>query len=131
MTNKDVTNDFLNHAEYDMKTAKAMLDAGRYIYVTFMLEQAVEKLLKAIYVKELKQTPPYIHKLKKIAENLSIINELDEAQLALFDELSAYYIASRYGETIDLLRKKFKKKNTEELFNKTKDMYKWLKSKLK
>ncbi|HOD41057.1 MAG TPA: HEPN domain-containing protein [Candidatus Wallbacteria bacterium] len=114
-----------------MKTAKAMLDAGRYIYVTFMLEQAVEKLLKAIYVKELKQTPPYIHKLKKIAENLSIINELDEAQLALFDELSAYYIASRYGETIDLLRKKFKKKNTEELFNKTKDMYKWLKSKLK
>jgi len=131
VTNKDVTNDFLNHAEYDMKTAKAMLDAGRYIYVTFMLEQAVEKLLKAIYVKELKQTPPYIHKLKKIAENLSIINELDEAQLALFDELSAYYIASRYGETIDLLRKKFKKKNTEELFNKTKDMYKWLKSKLK
>ena len=32
-------------AEYDLVTAEAMLFSGRYLYVVFMCQQAVEKLV--------------------------------------------------------------------------------------
>jgi HEPN domain-containing protein len=42
-------------SEYDLLTAKSMLDTKRYLYVAFMCHQSIEKLLKAysteIYIK--------------------------------------------------------------------------------
>ncbi len=37
-------------AKYDLETAKAMLAAGRYLYVVFMCQQAIEKLVKGLHV---------------------------------------------------------------------------------
>ena len=42
-------------AEYDLGTAKAMLDTGRYLYVGYMCQQAPEKLLKAIIAQQNKE----------------------------------------------------------------------------
>ena len=39
---------WLERSKYDLETAKAMLDTRRYLYVAYMCQQAVEKLLKAI-----------------------------------------------------------------------------------
>lgn len=36
-------------AEYDLATAEAMLETGRYFYVGFMCHQVIEKILKAHY----------------------------------------------------------------------------------
>lgn len=33
-------------ATYDLETAEAMLASGRYLYVVFMCQQAIEKLMK-------------------------------------------------------------------------------------
>ena len=35
-------------ADYDIATAKAMLQTGRYLYVGFMGQQTIEKALKGI-----------------------------------------------------------------------------------
>lgn len=35
-------------AEYDLVTAKAMLDTKRYLYVGFMCHQSIEKNIKRI-----------------------------------------------------------------------------------
>ena len=37
-------------SDYDMKTAEAMLQSKRYLYVGFMAHQAIEKILKAYFV---------------------------------------------------------------------------------
>ena len=37
---------WVERAEYDLGTAKAMLETARYLYVAYMSQQAVEKLLK-------------------------------------------------------------------------------------
>ena len=37
-------------AEYDLLTAEAMQKAGRYLYVAFMCQQAIEKINKGLYV---------------------------------------------------------------------------------
>jgi HEPN domain-containing protein len=60
MSEKIIQN-WLALAEYDLKTAQAMLQTERFLYVAFACQQAMEKLLKAVYVKEKNQTPPYTH----------------------------------------------------------------------
>ena len=52
---------WIDIAKYDIESAKVMFDGNRYLYVGFMCHQSIEKMLKAMYVKELKETPPYIH----------------------------------------------------------------------
>jgi len=40
-------------ADYDIATAKAMLQTGRYLYVGFMCQQTIEKSLKALIARRL------------------------------------------------------------------------------
>ena len=46
-------------SDYDLETAKAMLQTGRYLYVAFMCHQAIEKILKAYWCAQKEGTPPY------------------------------------------------------------------------
>lgn len=45
-------------AKYDLDTAEAMYRAGRYLYVVFMCQQAIEKLTKGLYVLERGEEAP-------------------------------------------------------------------------
>lgn len=77
---------WMDQARYDLETARAMLDSGRYLYVMFCCQQAVEKALKAKIVAKTGELPPRIHILVKLAENASI--PLDSEKLRLFRDLS-------------------------------------------
>ena len=57
---------WVERSKYDLDTAKAMLDTGRYLYVSYMCQQAIEKILKAIIAKKGKENFP-INKLNRIA----------------------------------------------------------------
>jgi HEPN domain-containing protein len=59
---------WLDIADYDLETAKAMLKTKRYLYVGFMCHQVIEKGLWAYYVYALKETPPYTHNLMYLSE---------------------------------------------------------------
>lgn len=41
-------------ADYDLETALAMLNSGRYIYTVFMAHLAIEKAIKGIYAQTYK-----------------------------------------------------------------------------
>ena len=49
---------WIERSEYDLDTAKAMLDTGRYLYVGYMCQQVVEKLLKAMIANQDKENLP-------------------------------------------------------------------------
>jgi HEPN domain-containing protein len=40
---------WLDVAEYDLKTADAMMNSSRFLYVAFMCQQSLEKLAKGLY----------------------------------------------------------------------------------
>ena len=42
---------WLNMSNYDITSAYYMLSAGRYTYVVFTCQQAIEKSMKALYLK--------------------------------------------------------------------------------
>ena len=52
-----------NAAEYDIETAEVMLNSGRYLYVVFMCQQAIEKLVKGLFVLYLNEEPPKVHNI--------------------------------------------------------------------
>ena len=104
---------WLERSKYDLETAKAMLDARRYLYLAYMCQQAVEKLLKAIIAQHGKENLP-IHNLNRLAKLAELSGELEEEQIDLLAELTAYNIVARYGdykeslsEIIDIQKAKF------------------------
>jgi len=130
MTNADVIKNWLAQANYDYKSAKVMLNGKRYLYVAFLCQQSVEKYLKGIYVSEKNKTPPYTHSLKSLIDDMSFKNECSEENIDFILKLNSYYITSRYGPAIDEVTKNFKKRQAEDLYKKTGEFLKWLKSKL-
>ena len=63
MTPKEKVEYWLDIAEYDLETARAMQSGGRYLYTVFMCQQALEKLLKAIYLTQKSEEAPRTHNL--------------------------------------------------------------------
>ena len=47
---------WVERARYDLETAKAMLECQRYLYVAYMCQQAIEKIIKAIIAQQEKET---------------------------------------------------------------------------
>ena len=128
--NEKVIKNWLSLADYDLETAKKMLEAKRYLYVAFTCHQAIEKLLKAIYVKEIQETPPYTHNLIRLANNLSIYSIMDAEKIKFVEILNSYYIESRYSEEIEELSNNLTKKKAIDLYSNTKDLFLWLKKKV-
>lgn len=76
----EITLYWIEHSDYDFETAKAMLKEKRYLYVAFMCQQAVEKLIKAIITLKIKIVPPRIHDLTKLAAISKIDSNLNDEQ---------------------------------------------------
>jgi HEPN domain-containing protein len=80
------TQAWVEDAEYDLQSAKAMLDSGRYFFVVFMCHLTIEKLLKSVIIEWQGIEPPKIHNLFGLIaragltippERRPLINELD------------------------------------------------------
>jgi HEPN domain-containing protein len=119
---------WLEGADYDIGVADAMLGAGKYPYALFMGHLAIEKLLKAIVVKQTKAHAPHTHSLPLLASKTSLeIPDETKKKLAGFME---FHLEARYPEE----RKEFYQKCTEEFsrnsLNEIKKVFTWLKDQL-
>ncbi|NOZ22740.1 MAG: HEPN domain-containing protein [Planctomycetes bacterium] len=128
MSEKVVSN-WITLAEYDFETAQAMMGSGRYLYVAFTCHQTIEKMLKALYVKEKEETPPYSHNLRQLVEGLSVVSVLTEHQKEFLGDLNSYYIESRYTEDIAKLSRFFTSGVAESLLKRTEELFRCLKTK--
>lgn len=126
----DKVRKWIERVEYDMLTAEAMLDAGRYIYAVFMCQQAVEKSLKALITYSDIDVLP-VHNLRRLLEISGFINELDEERLMKIDFLSQYYINARYKEDITELSKGITREFSADIIIFSKEMIKWIMKKMK
>ena len=115
-------------ARYDLDTARAMLDSGRYLYVLFCCQQAVERMLKAVIAERSGECPPRLHNLLRLAEQAGV--ELDQIQTVLMEDLSRYYIQSRYPEEIPALSRGLDRQRGRQVLNQTEDVLQWLSSML-
>lgn len=129
MSQKIIEN-WLSLAEYDLATAHDMSKAGRYLYVAFMCQQAIEKIMKACYVKQHMSTPPYTHNLLRLFKELDFQDELPNETMETIEELNSYYIESRYTEDIEELSKLLTKAKAVSVLNSSKELFEWIKTRL-
>lgn len=113
---KLLTKEWLVQAQYDLQTARVMLKTGRYLYVAFMCQQAIEKLIKGIIQEKTDRTPPYSHRFDAL---LSVIElPVDFEKKAFLGLLTRYYINCRYPEHKKSLSEFLNKKGSGDLLKK-------------
>ncbi|MDR2607986.1 MAG: HEPN domain-containing protein [Treponema sp.] len=128
MTNEEKYTYWLTHAQYDIDTAGAMLASGRWFYVVFMCQQAVEKLVKGLYTVYIDDNVPRVHNIKTLFERFEdklTVPILPEV-FQLFDVLSSHYLGSRYPDFMNDPAKNVSEGNAKNIFNKSKEVFQWL-----
>ena len=130
MTNDKKIKYWIEISDYDIKTAKVMLDGKRFLYVGFMAHQSIEKILKAYFVKHVEEIPPFSHRLSLLAKKTSLWQLFSENQKEFIDILEPMNIEARYPSHKELLLKSLTKARCNEIINKTQELQIWIKKKL-
>ena len=120
---------WLNHAKYDLDSADAMYQTKRWLYVVFMCQQAIEKLVKALYGSYISfDSIPRIHNIRRLINDFSdkLPEAVPEENYLLFDLLSQYYLNNRYPDYIDDLLTQINADNAKIAFEQTKEAFAWL-----
>ncbi|VVB96749.1 HEPN domain protein [uncultured archaeon] len=95
----EIVGRWVRQADRDLENAKKNLDIEAYDVSLILCEQAAEKILKALYIKERNEEPPRTHSLRKLIE----LTDMPEEALKLVAELDSYYIALRYPDVGDIV----------------------------
>ena len=119
-------------ADYDIESAKVMLNGGRYLYVGFMCHQTIEKVLKAIIARDCigDEIPPKIHDLQKLAEKAGLFMRMSEDQKEVLRLLNPLNIEARYPEYKNRLTATLTNEICQELLAKTEGLLCWTKEQL-
>jgi len=129
MSNKfKLPDEWFKQADYDLETAEAMFKAGKYIYTVFMCHLSIEKALKGLYAKKFKKDAPKIHNLNYFCDKIEI--ELCKDFQDFIDNLNDLSVPTRYPDELEKLLKDYKKRDTERVLRKTKELLKCLKEML-
>jgi HEPN domain-containing protein len=118
---------WIDLSEYDLNVAESLSEKGHYLYMGFMCHQAVEKMLKAIYVAKFNSVPPYIHKLDKLIELNGLKDAVSEIQYDLIDELIPLNIQARYPAYKEAIYKLIDDVKAKDILTKTGELISWLK----
>jgi HEPN domain-containing protein len=121
---------WISLSDYDLETAKVMLQGKRFLYVGFMCHQVIEKILKAVFVQVNEAVPPRIHNLIRLAEKGQIYNDLTEEQKNFLIYLNPMNIEGRYPAYKEELLKILDNSKCEHIIFKTEELTEWIKNKL-
>lgn len=114
-------------ADYDMETARAMQNSGRFLYVGFMCQQTIEKALKAVIAKDSVQ-PPRTHHLIKLASDAALFEEMSEQQQDLLFLLNPLNVEARYQSYKDAVAAGLNEAKCAELIGETEVLLCWIKT---
>lgn len=118
------TKNWLEMADYDLKTAEYMMKTERYVYVIFMCHLAVEKALKAIVAEEVGKVPPKTHDLIYLTKQGKV--SFSPKMLDYIGQLNNASVATRYPEDLSTLISVYSKEVARDYLNQTKEVVKWL-----
>jgi HEPN domain-containing protein len=119
---------WLELAQYDIGTAEAMFRSGIWLYVVFMCQQAIEKLVKGLYGLYLQNDAPYVHNIRSLLAAFEdrLPEKIGSERNKLFVELTAHYISGRYPDYKEKLNDKLNKSVAKDFLEKSKEAFTWL-----
>jgi HEPN domain-containing protein len=121
---------FVNHwiesSDRDFKTMKNLYQSKDFSWSLFIGHLVIEKLLKALYIKNIHQHPIPIHDLTRLAVRSGV--ECSEETLNLLDTITTFNINARYED----IKQAFYLQSTKEFatiwINHISELRQWIKS---
>lgn len=113
----------------DFRVMGNLYKNGHYTWALFLGHLVLEKLLKAVYVKNADENVPYTHDLTKISKKSGLV--ITEEQNDLLDAVTAFNIRARYPDYKGEFHKKATKKFTECYIKQIRDFRQWLLKQIK
>lgn len=131
MKNEDVISFWLTNANDDLESAKIMMNAGRYLYVGFMLQQCIEKALKANYIFETSKQHPFSHNLLTLLEKTKLKEKLTDEQKSIIANLNPLYIETRYMDYKSKISSILTNEYCKDLIFEVKELFEWITEQIK
>jgi HEPN domain-containing protein len=128
MSPQDKFDFWLDAAEYDLRIAGTMLNNGHWLYLAFMCQQSVEKLVKGLYTLYIDDNVPRTHDIGKLIKNFEteLPIGIPSETRRLFDKLSGYYLNNRYPDFKKQLSSLMDETEARALHSQTKEAFAWL-----
>jgi HEPN domain-containing protein len=126
MDQQEIIEFWIIEAEESQKVSQHLFDKKDYSYALFFGHLAVEKIIKAIYVKNIDLQIPRSHNLPRLAKaaGLSVPPVMQENLI----RITTFNLEARYPD----IKRKFREKCTPEFtkaeLDKINEVFKWLKS---
>jgi len=120
MRSNDEINYWLGIAKDDLRVAGHLIDANDRLLALFFCHLAIEKMLKALFVKVNRGSPPPTHNLPRLAMESRLA--LSGEDLEFLNELLRFNIEARYPKDRIKIRKACTKKYSSNVF---KTVKKW------
>lgn len=112
--------------ERDWKTMQHLIKSKDYSWALFLGHLVIEKLLKALIVKQTAGHPPYTHSLTSLAKSI----ELSPEQISWLEEITTFNLNARYDDVKDEFYRKSTKQFAMDWSDKIKILRKWIKKQL-
>ena len=104
MTKEQHIDYWRNTAEEDWITVGVLFDTGRYLHALFWAHLVLEKLAKALWVKNNEgNTPPKIHNLTTLLKQANI--DLGDEKMKFLYSFNAFQLSARYPDYISKVYK--------------------------
>lgn len=121
MTKEDHIKYWVTTSKNDWKRAESLLNLKDYAFALFCLHLSIEKLAKALWIKEHgTDYPPRIHNLITLFSQTSF--KANDDQLLLMNELNFFQMEGRYPEHAKKIHRIARAAYTKDLFVKTKEL---------
>lgn len=139
MNSKEKYDYWVDLAQYDLVTSKAMFETKRYLYVAFMCQQSLEKLIKGLYVLYIEKEPPRTHNIWNVLKEVIRCDKLQphididfnnkiNMYKPFFADLVYYYISERYPSYKQKAANILNELKAKEILENTKEVFTWLQS---
>jgi len=119
---------WLRYAEADLAAAEGLHGLHLNPSALFHLQQAVEKTLKGLLLKQTGLEPPRIHSLRRLVERCGL--SLTSDQTLLLENLGNYYVESRYPGDWEMAPTEVIAKEAETMIPAAKEFIQWLRSQI-
>ena len=128
MNEQEVLEYWTKSAKEDLLTAEALFAGKRYHHCLFFCHLVIEKILKALCIKQNHDAPPWTHDLNKLAQGSG--QKITEKMQKDLREIGRFNITARYDDYKFAFYKKATKEFTTTYLHKAKEIYTWFKEKL-
>jgi len=129
MDNKEtIIKHLVESSDDDFNTMLVLYNSKSYHWSLFIGHIVIEKLLKAIYVKEKGEYAPFTHNLYRLAELSNL--ELSEEQADSLYRITTFNLNARYDDYKKEFYLMCTPQFTEEWINKIKLLRQWIKQML-